>query len=155
MLLWQIWLIIAGVCLVIEIATVGFLVFWFAIAALITAILSLFIKSIIAQTAIFVVLSAALIFLTRPLAKKLNNKDKTVTNANSIIGKEAVVTKEINSSSSNSIGQIKINGDVWSAICTSSSTPILVGSKVTILKIEGVKVVVEPVNIDSVAEVIK
>ena len=53
---WQIWLIIAGICFVIEIATVGFLVFWFAIAALITCILSLFIKNIIAQFVIFIIL---------------------------------------------------------------------------------------------------
>lgn len=62
---WQIWLIIAGLCLVLEMATVGFLIFWFAIAALITALLSLFIESIVAQTAIFVLLSAALIFLNK------------------------------------------------------------------------------------------
>ena len=47
---WQIWLIISGVCFIIEIATIGFLVFWFAVAALITCLLSLFIPNIIIQT---------------------------------------------------------------------------------------------------------
>ena len=154
MLPWQVWLIIAGVCLILEIATVGFLIFWFAVAALITCILSLFIPSVIAQTAIFVVLSAVLIFLTRPLANKINKKDNTVTNVNSVIGKEAVVTKEINSSIGG-IGQVKLGGDVWSAICTDSNNPIPVGSKVTILKIDGVKVIVEPLDINSSVEVTK
>lgn len=144
MLPWQIWLIIAGVCLILEMATVGFLIFWFAIAALITAFLSLFIENIVAQTAIFVILSAVLIFLTRPLAKKLNKKDNVVTNANSIIGKEATVIKEI---SSTSVGQIKIGSDVWSAICIYQDVTIPVGSKVSISKIDGVKVIVEPINI--------
>lgn len=147
---WQIWLIIAGVCFILEIATVGFLIFWFALAALITAFLSLFIKSIVAQTAIFVVLSAAFIFLTRPLAKKLNKKDNIVTNANSIIGKEATVIKEINS---NSIGQVKIGGDVWSAICNYQDVTIPVGSKVSISRIDGVKVIVEPISFETVAKV--
>lgn len=150
MLPWQIWLIIAGVCFILEIATVGFLIFWFALAALITAFLSLFIKSIVAQTAIFVVLSAAFIFLTRPLAKKLNKKDNIVTNANSIIGKEATVIKEINS---NSIGQVKIGGDVWSAICNYQDVTIPVGSKVSITRIDGVKVIVEPISFETVAKV--
>ena len=154
MLPWQVWLIIAGVCLILEIATVGFLIFWFAVAALITCILSLFIPSVIAQTAIFVVLSAVLIFLTRPLANKINKKDNTVTNVNSVIGKEAVVTKEINSSIGG-IGQVKLGGDVWSAICTDSNNPIPVVSKVTILKIDGVKVIVEPLDINSSVEVTK
>lgn len=147
---WQIWLIIAGVCFILEIATVGFLIFWFALAALITAFLSLFIKSIVAQTAIFVVLSAAFIFLTRPLAKKLNKKDNIVTNANSIIGKEATVIKEINS---NSIGQVKIGGDVWSAICNYQDVTIPVGSQVSISRIDGVKVIVEPISFETVAKV--
>lgn len=151
MLPWQVWLIIAGVCLIIEMATVGFLVFWFAVAALITCILSLFIDSIIVQTAIFVLLSGALIFLSRPLAEKLNKKDTTVTNANSIIGKEALVIKEINE---HTIGQVKIGGDIWSAICTDNIS-IPVGSKVSILKIDGVKVVVEPIDIKSKSEVEK
>ena len=150
MALWQVWLIIAGVCFVLEIATVGFLVFWFAIAALVTALLSLFIKSIIAQTAIFVILSAAFIFLTRPLAKKLNKKDNIVTNANSIIGKEAIVIKEINSTS---VGQVKIGGDIWSAICNYQDVTLPVGSKVSISKIDGVKVVVEPISFDSVSKI--
>ena len=48
MLPWQIWLIISGVCFIAEIATVGFLVFWFGVAALITCLLSLFISNVIA-----------------------------------------------------------------------------------------------------------
>lgn len=154
MLAWQIWLIIAGFCLILEIATVGFLLFWFAVAALITCVLSLFISNVIVQTAIFVLLSAVLVFLTRPLANKLNKKDNTITNANSVIGKEAVVTKEI-SSGIGSIGQVKIGGDVWSAICIQNNDSIPAGTKVSIIKIDGVKLIVEPIDVASKSEVIK
>ena len=95
MLPWQIWLIISGVCFIAEIATVGFLVFWFGVAALITCLLSLFISNVIAQTVIFVILSVILICLTRPFAEKMNKNDNIVTNSNAIIGKEGEVTKTL------------------------------------------------------------
>ncbi|MEF2931560.1 MAG: NfeD family protein [Clostridia bacterium] len=142
---WQIWLIIAGVCLIIEIVTVGFFVFWFAIAALITALLSLFIHNIIAQATIFIIISVILIFLTKPLTDKITKKDKVSTNVNALIGQEGTVIKEINSGS-NKIGQVKILGDTWSAVTTNDFTnAIPVGSNVKILKIDGVNLIVEPV----------
>ena len=142
---WQICLIIAGVCLIIEIVTVGFFVFWFAIAALITALLSLFIHNIIAQATIFIIISVILIFLTKPLTDKITKKDKVSTNVNALIGQEGTVIKEINSGS-NKIGQVKILGDTWSAVTTNDFTnAIPVGSNVKILKIDGVNLIVEPV----------
>ena len=103
MLPWQIWLIISGVCFIAEIATVGFLIFWFGVAALITCLLSLFISNVIAQTVIFVILSVILICLTRPFAEKMNKNDNIVTYSNAIIGKEGVVTKDI---TPNDVGQV-------------------------------------------------
>lgn len=142
---WQIWLIIVGVCLIIEIATVGFFVFWFAIAALITALLSLFIHNIIAQATIFIIISVILIFLTKPLTDKITKKDKVATNVNALIGQEGIVIKEINSGS-NKIGQVKILGDTWSAVTTNDfNNAIPVGTNVKILKIDGVNLIVEPV----------
>lgn len=93
MVAWQIWLIVAGFSFILEIATVGFLVFWFGVAALIVCILSLFIPSLVAQFAIFIILSALLICLTRRFAEKITKKDIIVTNSNSIIGKKAIVKK--------------------------------------------------------------
>ena len=131
--------------MIIEIATVGFFVFWFAIAALITALLSLFIHNIIAQATIFIIISVILIFLTKPLTDKITKKDKVATNVNALIGQEGIVIKEINSGS-NKIGQVKISGDTWSAVTTNDFTnAIPVGSNVKILKIDGVNLIVEPV----------
>lgn len=145
MIAWQIWLIISGFFFILEILTVGFLVFWFGVSALITCLLSLFITNIIAQTAIFVVLSAILVFLTRPLAEKLSKKDNTKTNINTIIGKEAIVKKAI---SKNENGQIKLDGDIWTAVLDNDySDCIPEGSIVEILKIDGVKVIVKPIKI--------
>ena len=142
MIAWQFWLIIAGVCLVLEILTVGFLIFWFALAALIVSFLSIFIHSVIAQTAIFIVLSAILIFFTRPLAKKVNKSDNTATNANRLIGKTAIVKKKIQNHNN---GQVKVDGELWTATLSEDcKDSIEEGSTVEIISIDGVKLVVKP-----------
>lgn len=150
---WQIWLIVAGICFIAEIATVGFLIFWFGVAALITCLLSLVVHNIIAQTVIFIVLSILLICLTRPFADKISKKDKTITNSNAVIGKEGVVIKEINSNPS-AVGQVKVSGDTWSAIVEDYKDEIPVGSTVRVLRIDGVKLIVEPIDIKVKSELI-
>lgn len=144
MVAWQIWLIVAGFSFILEIATVGFLVFWFGVAALIVCILSLFIPSLVAQFAIFIILSALLICLTRRFSEKITKKDTIVTNSNSIIGKKAIVKKDISSTSN---GQIKVNGDIWTAVLSEDFTDsISEGNTVEIEKIDGVKAVVKPLK---------
>ena len=139
--MWQVWLIISGVFFVLEMITVGFLVFWFGVGALLTAIVSIFTDNIIIQTSVFVISSTLLLFLTKPLVKKLSRTDKVQTNAYSVIGKTGIVTREINSKKG--IGQIKVGSEIWTA---KSSSPILEGTEVIIKEIDGVKAVVEPVQ---------
>lgn len=141
--MWQIWLVIAGVCLVIEIMTTGFLVFWLAIGALISMIVSLFTDSILIQTAVFVISSAILIFATKPFVKKFAKTKNVKTNAFSIIGQNGIVTKEIDSI--NAKGQVKIDGETWSAV-GKDDMDIPKGTEVEVLEIKGVKAVVTPVK---------
>ena len=141
--MWQIWLIIAGVCLVIEIMTTGFLVFWLAIGALISMIVSLFTDSILIQTAVFVISSAILIFATKPFVKKFAKTKNVKTNAFSIIGQNGIVTKEIDSI--NAKGQVKIDGETWSAV-GKDDIDIPKGTEVEVLEIKGVKAVVTPIK---------
>ena len=113
--MWQVWLVIAGVFFVAEAITIGFLLFWFGIGALLAMISSFFTDNLIIQTTIFVVSSTLLLFLTKPFLKKFSvrKEDETVTNAYSIINKTGIVTKDIDSISG--LGQIKIGSEVWSA----------------------------------------
>ena len=143
--MWQVWLIIAGLFFIGEIATVGFLIFWFGIGALLAMIVSFFVSNVIIQTAVFIISSTILIFATKPFVKKFVDVKKTNTNAFSIIGKKALVIKEINSI--HSTGQIKINGEVWSAESENSEI-IQEGLEVEILQIKGVKAIVKPVIIN-------
>lgn len=146
--MWQIWLIIAGVCFVVEMATVGFFVFWFGVGALISMVVSiLFPENIVLQAIVFVISSVILLLLTKPLVNKFTKKDKKMeTNAYSIIGKKGIVTQDINPTFG--VGQIKISGEVWSAK-TSNETIIEKGTEIKVIQIDGVKAVVEPIKVDS------
>ncbi len=139
--MWQFWLIAAGIFFIVEIINTGFLVFWLGIGALIAMISSLFISNVYIQALIFLVSSTLLIFFTKPFVKKFTKNDKSVaTNAFSIIGSRGIVINEINQLSGT--GQIKVNGEVWSAK-TDSEEIIPVDATVEVIKIDGVKAVVK------------
>ena len=107
--MWQIWLIIAGICFIIEIMTVGFLIFWFAIGALLAMVTSFFTTNLILQTSVFVVSSTILIFATKPLIQKfVKNKNEIKTNVYSTVGKIGIVTKDIDS-----IEAVRTNQSQW------------------------------------------
>ena len=144
--MWKLWLIIAGLFFVGEIATVGFLIFWFGIGALIAMIVSLFTTNIVIQTTVFLVSSTILIFATKPFVKKFADVKKTNTNVYSIIGKKALVIKTIDPI--HSIGQIKLNGEVWTAESDNQQI-IEEGTEVEILEIKGVKAIVKSVKVEN------
>lgn len=146
--MWHIWLIVAGVCFIIEMITVGFFVFWFGIGAILAMLVSLiFPENLVLQATIFIVSSTILIFLTKPFVDKFTKKDKKVaTNAYSIIGKKGIVTQDINPS--HSIGQVKVLGETWSAKTLDGSI-IEKGNQIEVLQIDGVKAVVQLASIAS------
>ena len=145
--MWQFWLIVAGLFFVGEIFTLGFLIFWFGIGALFAMIVSFFTTNIIIQTTVFLITSTIFILATKPLVKKFVDVKKTNTNVFSIIGKKALVIKDIDPIHSS--GQIKLNGEVWSAE-TENGEIIKEGSEVEVLKINGVKAIVKLVDSEKV-----
>ena len=137
--MWKFWLIVAGICFVIESFTIGFLVFWFGIGALAALVASLFISNIWIQSLIFIIVSSLLLIFTKPLVKKfVKEKDIIPTNVYSIIGKEGIVVESIDTI--NGVGKVKVNGELWSA---TSLENIEKGTKVKVLKVNGVKLEVE------------
>ena len=141
--MWQVWLIAAGVFLILEIFTMGFLVFWLSIGCLLAMLISFVTDSIIIQTTVFVLSSGLLIFATKPLVKKFAEKDNTKTNVYSLAGKKAIVIEDINWTTGS--GQIKFDGQVWSEK-TKEQINLPKGTEVEIESIEGVKAFVKPLN---------
>ena len=140
--MWLFWLIAAGLFFIGEMITVGFLVFWLGVSALLTMLVSFITDNIVIQIAVFAISSIALIFLTKPLISKYISKESIPTNANSLIGKKAIVTKDIGTD----VGQVKVSGEIWTAI-SENEIEIEKGTEVEILKIDGVKLVVTPLRI--------
>ena len=138
--MWQIWLTLAGIFFVGEIFTVGFLLFWFGIGALIALIVSLFTTNLIIQTIVFLVSSVILLLATKPFVNKFLNNKNIATNAFSIVGKKAIVIKDIDSIKGK--GQIKVDSEVWSAE-SEDGDPISKDTEVKIVKIDGVKAIVK------------
>jgi len=140
--MWQFWLLLAGFFLIVEIISVGFLVFWFAVGALITMIVSLFCSNIIVQATVFLIASVILLFATRPFVEKVCRKDEAVkTNVYSVEGKIGKVVENIDPNEAK--GQVKVNGELWSA-SSYNDLPITKDTEVIIEKINGVKLIVKP-----------
>ena len=68
---WQMWLIVALIFGIIEIATVNFYTIWLAIAAVITAILSVFGLGIPGQILAFSLISLLLVLLSEAIVRKV------------------------------------------------------------------------------------
>ena len=130
------WLGIIILLGIIEASTVNLVSIWFIISGIVTLIISLFTDNLLIQFAVFVVVGVILLLLTRKyVANKLVSKEKT--NLDRIIGMRGVVTEDIDDLV---IGEVIVDGKRWSAI---SKIPIKKGEKGKIVKIEGVKLIVE------------
>ena len=145
--MWVFWLIAAGIFFIIEMATIGFLVFWLGIGALLAMVTSFITDSILIQSIVFVVTSTLLLIFTRPIVDKFIKTPKEVkTNAYSIIGKKGIVISKINNIEG--CGQIKIDGEVWSAK-SSDDEDLAENTEVEIVEIDGVKAVVKKATSES------
>ena len=80
-------------------------------------------------------------YFTRPLVKKYVNSRSQPTNADMVIGKEALVTEDIDNVEAT--GAVSVGGKVWTAR-SDTGVSIKSGTVVNVLRIEGVKLIVEP-----------
>ena len=135
------WLILLCVLLVIEIITLGLTTIWFAGGALAAFLAALAGGGDALQFGLFLGVSVILLLVTRPLAVRFLKKNKTATNAESLIGEQAVVTCDINNLQGE--GQVQVRGMEWTARTLTDDETIEKDAIVTILKIDGVKLIVD------------
>ena len=135
-----VWLVMLVVFIVLEAATVQLVSVWFALGALAALIASLLHAGPLIQVIVFIAVSAISFAVTRPLVKKFSAGKIQKTNADRCIGDTAIVTEEINNLEAK--GQVKVNGNIWSARNEDEGI-IPEGEKVTVIRIEGVKLIVK------------
>lgn len=138
-----VWLIIAFILAVIEAFSLGLTTIWFAGGAVVAVVAALLGVSVPIQVVIFVVVSILLLVLTRPWAMKHFKTKLESTNIDAVIGKEAMVTQDI---SPFSAGEARLNGLTWVALATDKNLTIAAGTAVKVDAVEGVKLIVTPVE---------
>lgn len=135
------WLVALIILAIAEAATVGLVCIWFAGGALAALIAAGVGAPLWMQITLFLVVSGVLLALLRPLMRKVIMPKRTATNADRHLGKTALVTEEINNLLET--GAVKLDGVIWTARSQGDEV-IPVGTAITVLRIEGVKVVVAP-----------
>ena len=89
------WLVVLIVSIGVEVATLGLTSIWFAGGAVVAVIAAALQAPIWLQILLFFAVSLLLLFFTRPVAVRYFNKDRVRTNVESMIGRQAIVTSEI------------------------------------------------------------
>jgi membrane protein implicated in regulation of membrane protease activity len=138
-----VWLALLIIFAGLEGISVGLTSIWFAAGALCALVVALLGGGLWLQIVVFIVVSALCMLAIRPLAKKILTPRVQATNADRIIGQEALVTEDIDDLQGK--GAVVIGGVTWTA---RSGTDQIIpnGTKVKVLRIEGVKVFVETVK---------
>ena len=135
------WLVLLIVAIVAEVMTMGLTTIWFAGGALVAILAAVLHAPIWLQIVLFFLVSLLLLAFTRPVAVKYFNKDRVRTNVESMVGRQAVVTGEIDNIQG--IGQVTLSGQEWSARSTDDRVRIPVGSVVDVVSVSGVKLIVK------------
>ncbi len=134
------WLVLLIIAIGVEVCTMGLTSIWFAGGAL-AAILALILHApVFLQVILFFLVSLVLLIFTRPVAVRYFNRDRVKTNVESMVGRQGVVTGEINNVQG--IGQVTVSGQEWSARSVDDSVRIPVGAVVNVVSINGVKLMV-------------
>ena len=136
-----VWLVILVLLVLIELATMGLTTVWFAGGALVAAVIAGLHGPLWAQVGAFIVVSLLLLIFTRPIAMKYFNVERTKTNSEGLIGKQAIVTQRIDNLQGE--GTVVLNGQEWSARSAQPDVDIAEGAVVVVREIQGVKVIVE------------
>ena len=138
-----IWLGAIVLFLVVEALVPGLVSIWFAFGALAALISALLSAPFWLQFVWFIAVSVAALALTRPLARKYVNGKVQPTNADMLIGRECLVSETIDNL--RGTGAVSVGGKVWTARSDNESQTIPAGAMARVLRIEGVKLIVETV----------
>ncbi len=140
--LWILWLIAAAFFCAVEAATVGIVSLWFAGGALAAMVTSLLGGALWLQVTVFLVASAALLVAFRPFVRKVIVPGITQTNANAMVGRQALLTEAVDNLKET--GALRLDGKEWSVRSETGET-LPEGTLVAVVRLEGVRLYVEPV----------
>lgn len=138
----MVWLALAVLLTIVEVMVPGLISAFFAFGALGAMVTAALLGPFWLQLVWFFVLSVTSLALMRPFVRRYVNSRVTPTNAGTAIGREALVEETVDNL--HATGTVMLDGRVWTARTEEKAGPVEAGEIVRILRIEGVKLIVEP-----------
>ena len=132
---WLIWLIVAVLLAVAELATPGlFVAGLVAIAAAAAALVAAFGADFLVQALVFIAGLVAMLAVVRPIARRHVHMPAAIrTGTDALVGKKALVLERVDADG----GRVKIGGEEWSARAFMEEQVIEPGARVEVARIEG------------------
>ena len=142
--LWQIWAIVAVVCLIMELMAGDFFIICFSIGAVFAAITAAVGGGIYLQLLMFAVFTLISLFWIRPFAQRYLHKgeDNRVSNADALLDRHGRVVETVKA---DGFGRVQIDGDIWKAV-TNETADIPEGSNVRVIGRESTIITVETIK---------
>ena len=139
--LWQLWAVVAVLCLIMELTAGDFFIICFSIGAFFAAIVAAVGGGIYLQLLAFAVFTLICLFWVRPFAKRYLHKgeDSRVSNADALIGRQGRVVETV---MADGFGRVQIDGDIWKTV-TNEPHNIPEGANVRVVGRESTIVTVE------------
>ena len=142
--LWQMWAVVAVICLILELTAGDFFIICFSIGSVFAAITAALGGGIYLQLLMFAVFTLISLFWVRPFAQRYLHKgeDNRVSNADALINRQGRVVETVKA---DGFGRVQIDGDIWKAV-TNEPADIpegrnvrVVGRESTIITVESIK----------------
>ena len=142
--MWQIWAIVAVICLILELTAGDFFIICFSIGAVFACLTDALGGGIILQLIVFAVFTLASLFFVRPFAVRFLHKGESnrVSNADALLGRKGRVVETVKA---DSFGRVQIDGDIWKAV-TNEQNDIPEGTNVRVISRESTIITVETIN---------
>ena len=139
--LWQMWAVIAVICLILELMAGDFFIICFSIGAVFAAITAAIGGGIYLQLLMFAIFTLISLFWVRPFAQRYLHKgeDNRVSNADALLGRQGRVVETVKA---DGFGRVQIDGDIWKAV-TNEPADIVEGSQVRVIGRESTIITVE------------
>ena len=141
---WIVWIGLMVLFGIMEAATVNMVSVWFVGGSLVGLIAELLGASVWVQIILFLITAGALLACLRPFGRRYVTPNKTATNADMVLGRETYLSEAVDNL--RGTGALRLDGKEWTVRSVSDAV-LPEGTLVKIVKLEGVKLYVEPVQV--------
>jgi membrane protein implicated in regulation of membrane protease activity len=139
---WVVWLVVAAVLGALELMALTLILGFAALAAVAAGLIALTGVPVWGQLVLFSVALVVLLGVVRPIALRHRHEPAPLrTGVDALVGQVATALSEVDRDG----GQVKVGGEVWTARL-SGGAPVLAGSRVRVVAIQGATALVETVE---------